>query len=387
MTDPQVVSRDEWLVARKRLLAHEKELTRRRDVVNAERRGLPMVEVDKEYVFDGPDGKARLLDLFDGRRQLLVYHFMFDPGWDEGCPSCSFLIDHIGYQLNHLHARDTSMVLISRAPIEKLSAYKQRMGWTIPWYSSHGSDFNYDFHVTLDPAIAPLEYNYVVHDEPMTREPDGSSSMEAQGQSAFLRVGDRVFHTYSSYARAGDLLIGTYNWLDHTALGRQEDWEQPPGRSDGPAQSWLHRHDEYGSLGRGDGNQAEEERESQPVVHFEVIGKNPERLREYFGELFGWEFDTPSPVAREVSEPGSYGFLDLVTSGDGTGIRGGVGGGQSYASHAVFYVGVPNVEVALQRAESLGGTRVMGPATSPNGLVVGHFTDPEGTLIGVAGTA
>lgn len=133
--------------------------------------------------------------------------------------------------------------------------------------------------------------------------------------------------------------------------------------------------------------QAREERMSQPVVHFEIIGKDPEQLREYFGELFGWEFATPSPVAREVSEPGSYGFLDLVTSEDGTGIRGGVGGGQGYASHAVFYVGVPDVEAALQRAETLGGTRVMGPARSPNGLVVGHFTDPEGTLIGVAGVA
>ena len=124
---------------------------------------------------------------------------------------------------------------------------------------------------------------------------------------------------------------------------------------------------------------------SQPVVHFEIIGKDPERLRTYFGELFGWEFDTPSPVAREVSEPGRYGFLDLVTSDDGAGIRGGVGGGPGYVSHALFYVGVPDVEAALQRAESLGGTREMGPVTSPNGLVVGHFKDPEGTLIGVAG--
>ncbi len=125
----------------------------------------------------------------------------------------------------------------------------------------------------------------------------------------------------------------------------------------------------------------------QPVVHFEVIGKDPERLRRYFGDLFGWEFDTPSPVAQEVSAPDSYGFLELLTSEDGTGIRGGVGGGPSYESHALFYVGVPNVEVALQRAEQLGGKRVMGPVTSPNGLVVGHFTDPEGTLLGVAGAA
>jgi uncharacterized protein len=124
---------------------------------------------------------------------------------------------------------------------------------------------------------------------------------------------------------------------------------------------------------------------SQPVVHFEVIGKDPQRLRNYFGELFGWEFDTPSPVAREVSDPDSYGFLDLVRAEDGAGVRGGIGGGPGYANHAVLYVGVPDVEAALQRAESLGGARVMGPATSPNGLVVGHFTDPEGTLMGVAG--
>jgi uncharacterized protein len=126
---------------------------------------------------------------------------------------------------------------------------------------------------------------------------------------------------------------------------------------------------------------------AQPVVHFEIIGNDPQNLRDYYTGLFGWKFETPSPVAKEVSEQGSYGFLDLVTSEDGTGIRGGVGGGPSYESHALFYVGVPNVEAALQKAEKLGGTRVMGPATSPNGLVVGHFTDPEGTLIGVAGVA
>jgi predicted dithiol-disulfide oxidoreductase (DUF899 family) len=172
---------------------------------------------------------------------LIVHHFMFDPNWDEGCPTCSFTADHIGDHLEHLHARDTSLVAISRAPIEKLEAYKRRMGWTIPWYSSFGSDFNYDFHATLDPAVAPVEYNYQEHEE----LPDGVDSMEGFGVSAFLRDGDRVFHTYSMYGRGGDLLMGTYNWLDLTALGRQEDWEQPPGRSDGPAQSWLRRHDEY----------------------------------------------------------------------------------------------------------------------------------------------
>ena len=125
---------------------------------------------------------------------------------------------------------------------------------------------------------------------------------------------------------------------------------------------------------------------SHPVVHFEVIGKDPGRLRSYFGELFGWQFDTPSPVAPEVSDPGGYGFLDLIATADGTGIRGGVGGGPAFEPHAVFYVGVPDVETALQRAERLGGTRVLGPVTSPSGLVVGHFTDPEGNLLGVAGT-
>jgi predicted dithiol-disulfide oxidoreductase (DUF899 family) len=242
MADPQVVSRDEWLVARKQLLAQEKELTGHRDEVNAARRRLPMVEIDAEYVFDGPDGKAGLLDVFDGRRQLLVWHFMFDPSWDEGCPSCSFIIDHIGFQLSHLHARDTSLAAISRAPIEKLAAHKQRMRWTIPWYSSHGSDFNYDFHVTLDPAVAPVEYNY---QPPPDALAEVEWPMEGHAVSAFLRDGDRVFHTYQSYARGGELLIGTYNWLDLTALGRQEDWEEPAGRSDGPAQSWLRRHDRY----------------------------------------------------------------------------------------------------------------------------------------------
>jgi uncharacterized protein len=145
--------------------------------------------------------------------------------------------------------------------------------------------------------------------------------------------------------------------------------------------------DSYYPVVTTDNRHGEEQIMGQPVVHFEIIGKDPEKLRGYYGDLFGWEFDVPSPVAQEVSGPESYGFLDLVTSEDGTGIRGGVGGGPGYESHAVFYVGVPNVEAALQRAESLGGTQVMGPATSPSGLVVGHFTDPEGTLIGVAGVA
>src|SRR5687767_1368215 len=151
---PQIASPEEWLEARKQLLAHEKELTRHRDEVNAERRQLPMVEITKDYVFEGPE-KARLVDLFDGRHQLLVYHCMYEPDWDEGCPSCSYVVDNIGH-LSHLHARDTSLVLVSIAPFEKLAAYRERMGWTVPWYSSHGSDFNYDFHVTIDKAVAPV---------------------------------------------------------------------------------------------------------------------------------------------------------------------------------------------------------------------------------------
>jgi predicted dithiol-disulfide oxidoreductase (DUF899 family) len=239
-TLPEVMSREDWLAARKRLLVKEKEATRARDALSAERRRLPMVKVEKAYTFDGPDGRVGLLDLFEGRRQLIVYHFMFDPTWDEGCPSCSFVADNIGH-LAHLHARDTSLVLVSRAPLPKLNAYKARMGWTVPWYSSYGSDFNYDFHVTLDREIAPVVYNY----RPLEQAPSGS--VEGHGLSVFLRDGDSVFHTYSCYARGCEVLVGTYHYLDLTPLGRQEDWEEPRGRSDGSAMSWLHRHDRYGT--------------------------------------------------------------------------------------------------------------------------------------------
>ena len=147
--DPQVTTREEWLIARRELLAQEKELTRHRDRVNAARRALPMVEITENYAFDGPHGTTEFADLFDGRSQLLIYHFMFEPDADEGCPSCSFTMDNVGH-LRHLYARDTSFAAVSRAPLNKLEQYRQRMGWTFPWYSSHGSDFNYDFHVTLD---------------------------------------------------------------------------------------------------------------------------------------------------------------------------------------------------------------------------------------------
>jgi predicted dithiol-disulfide oxidoreductase (DUF899 family) len=259
---PRIVSRDQWLVERKELLAHEKELTRHYDRVSAERRRLPMVEIDKAYVFEGPDGKADLCDLFDGRRQLIVYHFMFDPNdpppgksgspWEEGCPRCSFEADQIPH-LSHLHARDTSFILISRAPQAKIKPFKARMGWTIPWYSSFGSDFNYDFHVTNDEAVAPVEYNY--RDKATLERERQSYKGEQPGLSAFLRVGDRLFHTYSAFARGLEPLLTTYHMLDLTAYGRQERWEdspdgwpQIPGKS---GKDWVLHHDKYGELTRG----------------------------------------------------------------------------------------------------------------------------------------
>ena len=247
MNRPAIVSRAEWLAARKALLAKEKEFTRRRDALNAERRRLPMVRVDKNYVFEGPHGPARLVDLFEGREQLIVYHFMFDPSWDAGCPSCSFLTDNIGH-LAHLHARKTTLALVSRAPLEKIEAYRQRMGWRIPWYSSFGGDFNYDFHVTLDEAVAPVEYNYKDKAVLLQKGERYFTDGESHGLSVFLRDGGDIFHTYSAYARGTDLLVGTYNYLDMTALGRQEDWEEPRGRSDGPFMAWLRRHDEYDGI-------------------------------------------------------------------------------------------------------------------------------------------
>jgi predicted dithiol-disulfide oxidoreductase (DUF899 family) len=226
MNLPQVASEAKWLTARKELLVKEKELTRLRDVLSAERRRLPMVRVVKEYVFEGPDGKASLLDLFEGRRQLIVGHFMFDPRWDEGCPSCSAGAAEISDGLlEHLHVRDTTFVYVSRAPLEKIEAYKASKGWTFPWYSSYGSDFNYDFHVTLDNSLTPIEYNF------QTIEDQYDASSEAPGRSCFLREGDDVFHTYSVYARGLETVGGSYYFLDETALGRQEEWEEPKGRA------------------------------------------------------------------------------------------------------------------------------------------------------------
>ncbi|MET9835129.1 DUF899 domain-containing protein [Streptomyces sp. NPDC006385] len=227
MSLPEIVSREQWRAAREELLLREKAATRARDALNAERRRLPMVEVEEEYVFEGSDGKATLLDLFEGRHQLVVHHFMFAPEWDAGCRGCSGFLDQIG-QPAHLKARGTTLVAVSRAPYTRLLPFKARMGWTVPWYSSYGSDFNHDFEVTL-----MQEGEWV----------------ERPGVSCFLRDRDRVFHTYSTYERGLDGLGSTTSFLDLTALGRQEEWEKPEGRASAlgaPAGSARVRyHDEY----------------------------------------------------------------------------------------------------------------------------------------------
>ena len=238
MNSPRIVSRDEWRAARRDFLVKEKEFTRARDALSAQRRALPMVRIEKDYVFEGTAGTLRLLDLFEDRRQLIVYHFMFDPSWDEGCPMCSFLTDNIPHLAHLREARDTSLVLVSRAPLAKITPFKQRMGWTFPWYSSFGSDFNYDFHVTLDEAVAPVEYNYRDDAELEQVGMDPLPSGEQPGLSVFLRDGGSIFHTYSTYARGVDLLDGTYNYLDLTPLGRQED---------GPGSHEFRHHDRYGT--------------------------------------------------------------------------------------------------------------------------------------------
>jgi predicted dithiol-disulfide oxidoreductase (DUF899 family) len=237
MSFPTVVSREEWLAARRDLLVKEKELTNARDALNAERRRLPMVEIEKPYRFEGPDGPASLLDLFEGRRQLIVVHFMFHPDWEEGCPSCTAGADEMSDGLRrHLHARDTALAYVARARIAKIERYKAQRGWTFPFYSSFGSDFNYDFHVTLDESVTPVEYNFRSQAEWEALGDHGfdrnEQPVERPGASFFLRDGNRIFHTYSTYGRGTEQTGGSYYFLDLTALGRQEDWEEPRGRAD-----------------------------------------------------------------------------------------------------------------------------------------------------------
>ena len=229
----KVVSPEEWIVARKQLLAKEKEFTRLRDELSRKRRELPWEKVEKQYVFEGTNGKETLADLFDGRGQLIVYHFMFGPGWKEGCPSCSFLADSFDGAAIHLAQRDTTLVVISRATLPEIEAFKKRMGWKFKWVSSNGSNFNYDFRVSFtkgEQAGSSVYYNYGQIE---------FMSEELPGASMFTRKDGEVFHTYSTYARGLDILLPTYNFLDMTAKGRDEEGMKPH------AMAWVRHHDRY----------------------------------------------------------------------------------------------------------------------------------------------
>ncbi len=234
MDHPRIVSRDQWLTARRAHLKNEKALTRFRDLLAAERRALPWVKVEKNYVFDTPEGTKTLADLFDGRSQLIVYHFMWR--WDQnaGCPSCSLIADHIDGAEQHLRHHDVTLIAITRGPVDQFAAYARRLGWRFKWASSYGNDFNFDYHVSFtaeDLAKGRIEYNYAVIDDPKYQWD------ELPGISVFYKdeAGD-VFHTYSSYARGGDIFLGVYNWLDLT----------PKGRNETEIMDWVRRHDEYG---------------------------------------------------------------------------------------------------------------------------------------------
>ena len=228
----EVVRAAEWLVARKDLLNREKEFSRQRDALSAARRKLPMVKVEKEYVFEGPNGKETLADLFEGRSQLIIYHFMLGPGWEEGCKSCSYLADHFDGANWHLPYRDTTLVVVSRAPLSEIKTYRKRMGWRFKWVSSYGGDFNFDYHVSFsekEEKKHKVYYNYEMAE---------FMSEELPGLSVFYKDEDgSVFHTYSTYARGLDQLVGTYNFLDLTPKGRDEDPED--------TMSWVRRHDQY----------------------------------------------------------------------------------------------------------------------------------------------
>ncbi len=229
-----IVSREDWLSARLELLAEEKEFTRRRDRLAAKRRALPWVRVEKEYAFATPQGPQTLGQLFDGRSQLVVDHFMLGPGWGEGCVGCSFGADHIGNALIHLEHHDVSVVAVSRAPLAEIEAYKKRMGWTFRWVSSYGSDFNFDYHVSFtkdELANRRAYYNYRWSDPGIE---------ELAGLSVFLKQGDDIFHTYSTFARGAEELLTTYMVLDLTPKGRNETGPR------GNLTDWVRRHDEYG---------------------------------------------------------------------------------------------------------------------------------------------
>jgi predicted dithiol-disulfide oxidoreductase (DUF899 family) len=231
--NPKIVSRDEWLAARKKLLAKERQLTRERDAIAAERRQLPWVKVEKNYAFDSPAGKKTLADLFDSKSQLIVYHFMFGPDWKEGCPSCSFNMDHTDGALVHLAQCDVSFAAVSRAPLSKIEEFKKRMGWRFAWVSSFGTDFNYDYHASFTPeevAKGKVEYNFDLVEFP---------SAEAPGISVFYKdKSGTIFHTYSAYARGAENVVNTYNYLDLVPKGRDEDGLYFP-------MAWVRHHDRY----------------------------------------------------------------------------------------------------------------------------------------------
>jgi predicted dithiol-disulfide oxidoreductase (DUF899 family) len=227
------VSPKEWIASRKELLRKEKEFTKLRDQLSQQRRELPWEKAEKQYVFDGPHGKVTLADLFGGRSQLIVYHFMFGPGWEQGCPSCSYLADHFGGSLVHLANRDVTLAVVSRAPLSQIEAFKKRMGWQFQWVSSFENEFNRDYHVSFtkeEMAKGKVSYNY---------EMSGFASEEAPGASVFYKnEAGEIFHTYSTYARGLDILVGTYNFLDLAPKGRDED---------GLAftMAWVRHHDRY----------------------------------------------------------------------------------------------------------------------------------------------
>jgi predicted dithiol-disulfide oxidoreductase (DUF899 family) len=222
MSVPRIVPADEWLAERKKLLADEEQAAAMLTRVRERRRELPAVLVEKDYLFDGPDGKVSLLDMFEGRRQLIVQHFMFDPSWDQGCPVCSYQADNIG-DLAHLHARNTTFAAVSRAPIAKIEEFRHRMGWSFPWYSSLGNDFNYDFHVTHDEDVAPIQWNFRTKQELIDiGQAWAARPGEQGGVSVFYRDGDTVLRTYSGFTIA-ELLCTTDQYLDLTPLGRQDE--------------------------------------------------------------------------------------------------------------------------------------------------------------------
>ncbi len=235
MENHKIVSHDAWLEARKALLAKEKEFTRLRDALSKERRELPWERVEKAYVFEGPQGKETLSDLFEGRHQLIIYHFMFGPDWEEGCPSCSYIADHFSPAIVHLKQRDVTMVAVSRAPLDKIEAFERRMGWSFKWVSSLMSDFNRDYGVSFTEAElsgGDVTYNYAKQSFPSTEGP---------GVSVFYKDDDgRVFHSYSSYGRGLDMLITAYHYLDLAPKGRDED-ELPF------TMQWVRHHDRYGA--------------------------------------------------------------------------------------------------------------------------------------------